>query len=811
MYSEIVKVQLIKNSKKYNMAIKETLKKVLKRRDKGLSHISNIEKELINEQAVCQNLLSFNSNPVLLEIIKEQRREQEWNEAVTAATKLSEKITEFCSSNTPNKKSNLSIAKDRTGRPYINVGIIAPFRNGKSTLLKNLFGWTDEDKDYIIPTDDSRSDACTATSISYVNELYNNEGIKCDNYAVVYYYSEEEMVELIKQECNVLGIELTEEYNNLEGLINLVKEKTKNKKYALQEQALMGYISGYSEFANVIDNNKSYDKFDLSKEEDKKRFYRSVCYWTEPDKKKRKRSNFARISKCATVFKTLIIEGIDPGPIRFMDTPGLGEYRSNVGDNLAKTLRRDVDIAIALCKTSEFKVKDLEQFNQYIKKDFYITCNIDDQEFSTKECLYYVVNYDTKSEQKDVDEVFSKIDESLTNSSIVDGKTINGVELLDDHIKMIDCENNRMYDYEKTKDGIRFDEEEFNDNGIERFLRNTLEELCHTIDKIDEHFISESLSSYKSIREEYNKLINLVNHVGSLEIDLTAEKNRKIQSIQKGLCIHPTYKEEVSYTNFDEKILQIGPVGLVQEFLYGQGVEKDLIVRENDYGALCEFQVYEKMKIKFRNFFIEKLKECFNTESMKQAAEETQREIGTLMINSGLAKLSEDVICYRPEKWIEMFNDLHKDKFCNIARVLKEMTCVNQVDDVISNYVKIDMKACFHAEKSHSQESQSTMFEDLSGTNNTLYLWLVDIAESLIEHTENGKDGSQSFVHLIENAKSAYNESCNELYRSIQFGGDAYDDLERIIINFKDSVFDDLKDKVEASKEWNILYEDINK
>lgn len=94
------------------------------------------------------------------------------------------------------EKGSLKTALNRAQRGYVNLGIVGPWRIGKSQIVQQL---THLDT-WIIPTD--AADNCTACPIHVINGTFHGE----TNVAVVSVYSVEEMCKNINDYIEHCGM-----------------------------------------------------------------------------------------------------------------------------------------------------------------------------------------------------------------------------------------------------------------------------------------------------------------------------------------------------------------------------------------------------------------------------------------------------------------------------------------------------------------------------------------------------------------------------------------------------------------------------
>jgi hypothetical protein len=802
--------------------VKQVLDQVVESRHQIIGDLEQTECKLQKLLDFCGYIQEMNNNATWKGIITDKGKDSDWDHIVSEALNTQKSINDFGvgDSENANKKGVFSMAKDRANRDYINIGIIAPFRQGKSTLLRNLLQFNDNETKYLIPTSGDETRPCTGTRICYVNDYYK-EGT--DGFAVIEFYNEKEIIASIKSLLNdnqnskineSLNENPSSEQNSIPlekymDLIRPLKEEKTNP--GSKEETLNNYIEHYNDYKPYI--GKGEDTFPLA--ENLNKFYKYVCFFNDPDKQgDDDRSYITYAVKKATVYKTFKINGKDPGKIQFLDTPGIGEARTTVETSLSETLRSDIDIAIALCKTPGIILDNINEFNEFIKTDFNRECVIDDVIYNIKDCLYYVFNVVEEGGEvkgQSLCEAITTAKRSLESTTQKSNPDIKGVKLDNSHIRIVNCsKKDTLYNKwelgkKENEDGTTVDwcyVEDLQEHGCHNLLMGILDTLKNTISNIDTYFCANAKNEAKSLLN--CGIYDMASELQIEELGITSEIDNKRKLIHDALkAVDPVY-QDTSEEEF-RKFTESGPKNIVNTFFTDNKLDPNNLLKESQYNDLTELQVYQDLKVEFKHFFINKLKGYFKVEIMKKDAEKAVCEVSNIMIRNGLSK----VVTNNKELWMDEFVKKFRGKYDLLCNLFEDISNISFASECIGNFISVDHKECFHAEKPHKGSGEA-LFEDVEQTNLIFKFWLEDIAKSLIEECGKGSIGKDSFKTLLDKAKEEYRQKFTALRESLSAGKDGYKELGNFMDMYQDIIFDDLVKKNSLIKEWQNKFNEIN-
>lgn len=402
-----------------------------------------------------------------------------------------------------NNSGLFTTAWSRMNRGYVNIGIVGPYRQGKSTLLRHLINPI---SNYVSPSDiiptREGSEPCTGAPINYINELYGgyNEPV-----AVVEYYGVNEICDRINGYLVKCGLTNWDNIStdsgpvNKQVLLNYCK-KHLNDSNSIEEATAGSYrwtfqmlIQRVNDYVDYLNNSPLPIK--LNDKEGKNEFKASSTYWDGNDKQCFR--VFA--TKQINVYVPFKIEGKEVGPIQFLDTPGIGEKRIDVVDGLKKKLQNDIDTVIAL----EFvpptgKNEGVDDFHTILAKNY----NSGGSNF-----VYYILNI-----PKNISLI--PLSQAYKNAFKL-GIEVPGLDLklLQKNKLLVNCREDIVYSYiESDESGIE-KIEEIPDRHSQTILYEIVENMATCINDIDCSFTNEAIALYNEISSEIVELKNAVSKV----------------------------------------------------------------------------------------------------------------------------------------------------------------------------------------------------------------------------------------------------------------------------------------------------------
>lgn len=424
------------------------------------------------------------------------------------------------------EKGSLKTALNRAQRGYVNLGIVGPWRIGKSQIVQQL---THLDT-WIIPTD--AADNCTACPIHVINGTFHGE----TNVAVVSVYSVEEMCKNINDYIEHCGMEdkihyltatTNEEYlKQCEERANIIKKMVNPG----------GVIEGfYDKMEEYLDNASQYyrvlssgNKIDIEKvlddesiceyvkyegsaiilnsielESVKKTYRPFVSYFANPGAAKHTFKCLA--SKSVTIYCDFRFLDENIGKLRLMDTPGIGECKLNVSEGLSQALRNNLDIAIATT-VAKPNLNDLQQI-----RDFHDILKKETNGRNPENWLYYMYNvYST--ENRMTSSILKNRHEFILKDlakSICDGP---GIRLPESHYADIDALINKGIVCPQD-DNIKLENCRDETKTLSSFFDTVLREMADSIEKVDEVFYTQANKQYEDAEEEFDRIRREIQHL----------------------------------------------------------------------------------------------------------------------------------------------------------------------------------------------------------------------------------------------------------------------------------------------------------
>lgn len=416
-------------------------------------------------------------------------------------------------------------ALSRMNRPYANIGIVGPYRQGKSTLLRHLIKPISEyvSESDIIPTREG-SEPCTGAPINYINELYKGFD---EPVAVVEYYSVFEICNRINEYLDKCGlsdwkkIEIFED--DVEKQTSKLKEYCYNHKTDAQQidEATAGsfrwtfqkMLLEYEEYVKYLDRIPS--PIPLSTKEGKNDFKLSATYWDSDDKQRFR--VFA--TKQVDVYVPFKIDGKEVGPIQFLDTPGIGEKRIDVVEGLKKKLQNDIDTVIAL----EFVPKNgknegVDDFHIILAKNY----NSGGSSF-----VYYILNI-----PQDITPI--PLSQAYKNAFKC-GIEVPGLELIlpKSNKLLMNCREDVVCEYSESEEGGVKQFDVIPHKNSQTVLYDIIYNLATNINNIDKSFTSKAISLYDEV---FSEIVKLKDAISSIILPNAIDSyNEKISDIMQDL------------------------------------------------------------------------------------------------------------------------------------------------------------------------------------------------------------------------------------------------------------------------------------
>lgn len=492
-------------------------------------------------------------------------------------------LATLCDSYTGSREvEKIKRAEERQNRGYLNVGLLAPQRHGKSTFLEGVFNLSPEQSQYLIPTDNNNV-ACTGTAVHYISDESNT---------VEYvYYSEREIIaNIVSLAKDVLGITI-DGSKPLDEIVNYISGLERYKElgdqnYNSTQKALVEYIKGYNDpelgYKGLLrngENNKDSRTVNLDDLSQLEEIYRNICFY-----KSVQNGNDHDCFRCLGIKSvTLHLQALGGiGKIRFIDTPGLGDNREDVKRSIRNVLAEEVDIVIVVGKTDRNNETALfDEFNGFLCSDFNHVYKIGNEVKDASACVHYVLNivdregvgYDTwKAKQ-------GFIDLSLNTAAAITRK--KAISVTDDRIHYANLYRSGgkgkgvLYaGKEATREGksiIALTPQDFSDATVAlHILCECLANLKENVADVDDFYNREALAAIESLRKIESDIIAILKSIEKIVI----ERQKEIDKVFKRIC------DAISTVDFDfdtdgslnnlSRFLSQGVAGVMRAFFAAQ-------------------------------------------------------------------------------------------------------------------------------------------------------------------------------------------------------------------------------------------------
>lgn len=434
-----------------------------------------------------------------------------------------EKVEKLLGKNEDGK--SLKAASKRANRGYVNLGIIGPWRIGKSQIVQQL---TRLDT-WIIPTD--AGDNCTACPINVINGNYKGES----NVAVISIYSVEEMCDTINkyiEHCKLNNYveKLTAKTQNEflsqclsrknalsnipstslpdgteKGFYDKMKEYLDNASeyYEMLNDGsnnLSDYLSSISDNYELKDNGTEVVLSGINKDEIKSLYRPHVSYYARPNASQQSFKCLA--SKGVTIYVEFRFLDENIGKLRLLDTPGIGECKLNVSEGLSKALRYDLDIAVAtaLARPNHNDKQQILDFHDILKKE---TTGRHPENW-----LYYM--YNVYSTYPGMNSSLLKTRHKFIEDDLADKvRGGEGIVLPSSHYADIDALVNKGIECPE-EDGVNLENCRVDTINLSTFYNTILVEMVDSIAKVDKVFYDNAEKTYNEIEKDFQNLLESI-------------------------------------------------------------------------------------------------------------------------------------------------------------------------------------------------------------------------------------------------------------------------------------------------------------
>lgn len=487
------------------MSIQSQIDQIITNRRNNQGEFERYYEKVLSMQDFVRNIISFKENSGWRTIVEDNDKLKiEWESLSNYVDELNGLLKLLVNGNA----GCLIECLQRVKRPYLNIGCVGPWRQGKSTVISQLTNLSD----YVIPR--SKFLTCTGTTINVFN---GNQVIwdgtqyveKDGNKAVIYFHSLNSVCKTINDYLTELGLSMMPYASTIESFVqNCAKcardNRNKPGKDPELKKMLDKYLDKAEEYAHLLKQQEGlFEEIpNLNTLEAQKSLRPYVSYYEKTDAEYESEGittppqKFAVLAvKRVDIFTHFLVEGQqgaeEVGKIQFVDTPGIGESKLEVAETLANALRSDLDIAICLRKVSNqrgISTKDSSEFHKVLK--------LNTHNRKPSNWVFYLYNKEGLVPENILMTTFTEVDDDLKNTKILglNGQTIPGIKLRFDsqnqkgsHIVFIDAQE------EKAK--------------LQEFFMSILEEMALTISESDNAFYEEARNAFNRASKLYNNTL----------------------------------------------------------------------------------------------------------------------------------------------------------------------------------------------------------------------------------------------------------------------------------------------------------------
>ena len=568
--------------------------------------------------------------------------------------------------------TSLKAAHERANRGHVNLGIIGPWRIGKSQIIQQL---THLDT-WLIPTDSGEN--CTACPINVINDTFNGQ----TNVAVISVFSVEEMCK------NINGYI---EYCNMQNLIPLLDAQT-NDQFLNQCMSRLSnlqgidpdgnqkgffdkmkdYIQHASDYYKILSDNGVIILQNVDTPETKQTYRPYVSYYAVPGASSQSFKCLA--TKSVTLYMSFRFLDESIGKLRLLDTPGIGECKLNVSEGLSKALRYDLDIAVAtaLARPNCDDKHQIQDFHDILKKE---TTGRHPENW-----LYYMFN--VYSTVPGMTSSVLKTKHQFIKQDLADRvRGGQGIVLSESHYADIDALINKGISC-PTEDNIPLDTCRTENVNLSTFYSSILHEMVDSISQVDQVFYTSAEKRYSEVERAFyllqekigrlcvvnydNQIIkqvttqmaSLYDELKTLKLDLKLYHNSEEPNTSVDKTLSKKIKDYCSESGYGRALVAI--LGIQERIdnskfdnLYN-GIAKKLstYITSDNWSENQDFDEYVKLKRKL----IERIEEDILAQYDKEAAEKNlaAEKKKILDVYKGAGRLGE-IVNGKDNEWHEVF------------------------------------------------------------------------------------------------------------------------------------------------------------
>jgi len=680
------------------ISVKERVNKIVVKRQSLRKEYEATHGKIQRWVELRKNIYAFKNNPDWIKLLETNNDLEEcWRNLQTEVNEFSSKLNLLT-----NEKQTGSFdeAYARVERSWLNLGLVGPWRHGKSITIAKLTGLDS----YIVPL--SQYGRCTGTTIDIINGKDINSAKNLDNKVLlnatgsnitiennkanIYFYSLPRMCQLMNEYIKKVSKPfIFNECTTADAFEAECKRISKLAEY--QSPVNEKDTERYNIFKEYIEHARDYSQYltgkigVITELTTTKKLYRPfVSFLEKPDEE----YDLVENETPSIIYKVLAVEhaevytsfklcGEEVGEIHIVDNPGYGEARLGVYDALEKALKKELDIAIALFKTTiGFEPTLAQSFHKLLLKSV--------NGRNAQDWLFYLFNLSGINRQDHAPLINVAREEILKhlNSPFNDeNRRIEGVHLSYDpeelsrkgisgHIAQIDCQN----DPQK----------------LQQFFYQILDVMSLTIVNVDEIFFEKVKKQINETENAYNLVVKKLSAIDKyLPKDKRDHVRERLNKIYHSLrSVFPidiiTDLDPISIPiikvcekNIESYLLEILSQGEIKEFPFEEEEnsieeksEEDSIDKEVDYlkqlipksisiddfKSHVEFSRYELIKKELKKEFSKIFSEIVRRSNINKSIFSLKTKLIEIFIKEGRL----DFISKDETDWVSQFIQMLK-------------------------------------------------------------------------------------------------------------------------------------------------------
>lgn len=631
------------------MPVQETVNKIVSRRNEAKGPIVEKLNEARKWKTFLSSILMFHKThrSPWNGVLKDSHVEGQWNELLNRINTFIHELDSLISGS--ENAYSLEAALIRAKRNFVNIGIIGPWRIGKSETVQKLTGldtWN-------IPTGNNNN--CTACPINIINGSYNGKS----NVAVIKMYSLAEMCENINAYIELCGCQ------GYVGKISATsvedfKSQCDERKIELESHPkpggdlqgffdkLMDYLRHADDYADLLNHSENDEVVGIETETEKKAYRPRVSYYATPTASTQTFKCLA--TKSATLYVPFTFLNEPIGNIQILDTPGIGECKLNVAESLSKALRFDLDIAVAATavKPNVTDNDKIQRFHEILKKET--------SGRAPEHWVYYLYNvYSTLGADSSL---LMSAHDFIEKDLEADVENWKGITLPQSHIADIDSYINKGIIC-PSEEGASLHNEKYVDpeSSLNNFFGSILIEMVDKIESVDNAFYNETNKQFHKLKSSYKKLISDIK-----SLSIRSYGNEVVASIDAQMkALYSAFQQSKSELVFYDTLAKGDSLTLSQKISEYCSVD--------NYGStfLSILGIKDKKKISSFDELYPIIKDVISTKITDSNWRENQDFDEYIKLKKNLIKqIGDDIVSKYDSQFADGQLDIEKNKILDI-------------------------------------------------------------------------------------------------------------------------------------------------